>query len=186
VALADDLQRIADAARGLAAAGEEVAGVLAAELAPGERTYVCAFAVDGVAGRTWLALDAEGRALTSRERVRAAVAIAALCEIAAESAFSGDLDELRAQLVQLRLTESPPGIEEAEAAAAALQRTLGAPPHVATPERLDAIGDASRQLEAALFDPGDASPFAAAMLGAQAAVDELWREVEGGYRTAFV
>jgi hypothetical protein len=182
VAIVADLERIAGLASGYAAPGEDVAGVLATEPVPGERTYVCAFAADGGPGRTWLALDADGRALTSRDRIRAAVSIAALCEIAAESAFGGDLDELRAQLVQLRITESPPGIEEAEAAAAALQRTLGAPPHVATPERLDSIGAATRRLEAALFDPVDGSPFSARMRGAPAVADELWREVEAGYR----
>ncbi len=96
--------------------------------------------------------------------------------------FPGDLDELRAQLVQVRITEGPPGIEEAEAAAAHLQRTLGAPPQLATPARLDAIGAAARRLELALAQPGEPSPFTAAMRGAQGAVDELWAAVEAGYR----
>jgi hypothetical protein len=182
VSLAADLQRIAAAASLHAGAGEEVAGVLAAEPAPSERTYLCAFGADGDDARTWLALDDECAVVTSRDRVRDAVSIAALCEIASESAFAGDLDELRAELVQLRLTESPPGIAEAEEAAAALQRTLGAPPHLATPAHLDAIGAATRRLEASLFDPGEGSPFATRMRGAHAAVDELWREVEAAYR----
>ena len=54
----------------------------------------------------------------------------------------GDLDELRSQLVALRLTEAPAGIEEAEEAALELQRTIGAPPQLATPARLDEIGAA--------------------------------------------
>ena len=46
--------------------------------------------------------------------VKDAVSIAALCEIAEESAVGGDLDELLSQLVALRLTENPEGIDEAE------------------------------------------------------------------------
>lgn len=182
MALVDDLERIAAAATAHAGDGEHVSGVLAAEPSPGERVYLCAFERGDDGGRSWLALDDAGRPLSSRATVRDAVSIAAVCEIAAESAFPGDLDELRAQLVQLRLTERPAGIEEAEEAAATLQRTLGTPPRLASPAQLDAIGAATRQLEAALFAPGDGSPFSAAMRGAQAAADELWREVEDRYR----
>jgi hypothetical protein len=81
----------------------------------------------------------------------------------------------------VRLTEAPPGIDEAEAAAAALQRTIGAPPQLASPAKLDAIGAAVRRLELAL-DPGAPSQFATAMQAAQGAVDELVREVESAYR----
>ena len=177
--LVEDLERIATAAAAHARAGETVAAVLAAEPAPGQRTYLCAF--ENASGRTWLALDAQARPVLGRRVVWDAVAIAALCEIAAETAAGGDLDELHAQLVALRVTERPPGVEEAEEAVLALQRTLGAPPQLATPARLDAIGAAARRLESAL-DPVAASPFAGAMLAAQAAVDELAREVEAGYR----
>jgi hypothetical protein len=113
--------------------------------------------------------------------VRDAVAITALCEIAAESAVGGDLDELHAQIVALRIAERPEGIEEAEAAVLALQRELGAPPQLASPARLDAIGAATRRLEQAL-DPAASSPFASAMQAAQAVVEELTREVEAAYR----
>jgi hypothetical protein len=180
VALADDLARIAAAAQAYASDGETVVGILACEPATGLRTYLCAFAA-GEERRRWLALDAAEQPVTDRARVRDAVSIAALCEIAAESAFPGDLDELRAQLVQLRLTERPPGIDEAEAAAAHLQRTIGAPPELATPARLDAIGAATHRLELALAEPAQSSPFTAAMRGAQAAVEDLTREVENGY-----
>lgn len=177
--LAEDLERIAAAAAGHARPGETVSGILAAEPSPGERTYLCSF--EAASGRTWLALDARARPLLGRRAVLDAVAIAALCEIAGEAAAGGDLDELHARLVALRLTERPPGIEEAEEAVLELQRTLGAPPQLATPARLDAIGAAVRRLESAL-DPAAASPFAGAMLAARAAVDELAREVEAGYR----
>ena len=60
---------------------------------------------------------------------------------------------------------------------------VGDPPQLATPERLDAIGAATRRLEQEL-DPGGASPFAAALKAAQGAVSELQREVEAGYLVA--
>jgi hypothetical protein len=181
MALADELDRIAAAAAAQAGAGETVAAVLAAEPAPGRRTYLCAFARED--RRTWLALDADGRPVAERRLVRDAVAIVALCEIAAETAGGGDLDELHRQLVALRTAERPEGIEEAEAAVLALQREVGAPPQLATPGRLDAIGAATRRLEAAL-DPSAGSPFASALQAAQGAVEELAREVEAGYRLA--
>jgi hypothetical protein len=179
VDLASDLERIAGAAAEHAH-GDVLAAVLAAEPASGARIYLCAFErVDG--GRSWLALDGAGRPLSSRRDVRDGVAIAALCEVAEESAFPGDLDELRSQLVALRVTESPPGIDEAEEAALALQRVLGAPPQLATPARLDQLGAAARRLELAL-DPTVGSPFTAAMQSAQAVVEELLADVEASYR----
>lgn len=176
--LDSDLERIA-AAAGAHANGDALVAVLPTEPEEGARCYLCAFEADGA--RTWVALDADGRPVGSRSQVRAAASIAALCEVAEESAFPGDLDELRAQLVALRIAESPPGIEEAEAAALALQHALGAPPALATPARLDEIGAAVRRLERAL-DPAVASPFAAALQSAQPAVESLVTEVEAGYR----
>ena len=67
-----------------------------------------------------------------------------------------------------------------DAQALALREAVGEPPQLATPERLDAIGAATRALEREL-DPGGASPFAAALKSAQGAVSELQREVEAGY-----
>lgn len=182
VTLQAELERIAVLAAARAARdGERVTAVLAAEPAAGRRVYLCALE-DARGARSWLALDRDGGPVRSRRDVRDVVAILALCEIAEESAFPGDLDELQAQLVALRITEAPAGIEEAEEAALALQRTLAAPPQLATPERLDAIGAAARRLELAL-DPGAPSPFAAAMRAAQGAVDELTREVESSHRS---
>ncbi len=112
--------------------------------------------------------------------MRAAVSIAALCEVAVDSAGGGDLDNLIASLADLRMREAPEGIEDAEAAAQALRVVLGEPPQLATPARLDEIGAATRRLEREL-DPGGASPFAAALKAAQGAVQELQREVEAGY-----
>jgi len=84
VALADDLSRAADAAAELASPDERVAAVFAAEPADGLRVYVCTYEGDG--GRSWLALDGNGGALTSRSLVREAVSLVALCEIAEEVA----------------------------------------------------------------------------------------------------
>ena len=171
--LAGELERIAETT------GADA--VLAAEPHVGERVYVCAFEeADG--GRTWLALDREGVAISERQRVRDAVSIVALCELAEEIAAGGDLDELRSQLAALRVTENPAGIEEAEEAALTLQRVLGAPPMLATPARLDQIGAATRTLEVALGGVMQGSPFAAAMKGASEVVEALFADVAGSYR----
>lgn len=177
--LAEDLVTIAGTAAQYADAGEQLTGILPTEPEPGVRTYLCSY--EGGERRRWLALDGAGEPVESRARVREAVSIAALCELAEESAFPGDLDELRAQLVALRVAENPPGIDEAEGAALALQHAVGVPPAVASPARLDGIGHAARRLERAL-DPAVASPFGEAMQSAQAVVEELLREVEAGYR----
>jgi hypothetical protein len=179
VALSDELERAATLALAHVGAGDTVSGVLATEPEPGRRVYVCS--IDGADGlRGWLAVDAAGAVVSSRVELRAAVSIAALCEVAVDSAGGGDVDGLIASLADLRAREAPEGIEDAEAAALALREVLGDPPQLATPERLDEIGVATRRLEREL-DPGGASPFAAALESAQGAVSELQREVEAGY-----
>lgn len=180
VPLLADLERIAAAAAAFAPEGAVVGAVLAAESTPGLRSYVCAFEAQD-AQRSWIVLDESGEPVTERRDVRDAVAISVLCEIASESAVGGDLDELLSQLVALRVTERPDGIEEAEEAVRGLQRTIGTPPQLATPARLDEIGAATRQLEQAL-DPAAPSPFTAALKSASGAIDELLREVEECYR----
>jgi hypothetical protein len=173
VGLAEELGQVASRA------GADA--VLVAEAHPGDRIYLCAFEeTDG--GRTWLAYDTGGEEVADRTRVRDAVSIVALCELAEETAAGGDLDELRAQLAALRITESPPGIEEAEEAALELQHALGAPPTVATPARLDAIGAATRRLELALGSAVHGSPFANAMKGAGDVVEALYADIAGSYR----
>jgi hypothetical protein len=180
VTLLADLERIATTATAFAPAGASVSAVLASEPTPGLRAYLCAFeASDG--SRSWLVLDDKGGPVSERRDVKDAVTIAALCEIAEESAAGGDLDELLSQLVALRLTESPDGIDEAEDAVRALQRTVGTPPQLASPARLDEIGAATRRLELAL-DPAAPSPFTAALKSAQGTIDELLREVVEAYR----
>jgi hypothetical protein len=178
VGLADDLERVAAAALSHGD-GRTLRGVLASEPGEGRRLYVCAF--EGADGeRAWLALDEGGTVVAERRDVRDAVSIAALCEVAEEAAFPGDLDELRSQLVALRITEDPEGIDEAEAAARELQHVLGTPPHLSSPARLDAIGSAARRLERAL-DPTAPSPFTTAMRSAAEVADALWADVEAAY-----
>ena len=183
MALEDDLRRIADAAVRYADAGEELAGIVPAEPSSGMRGYLCAYRGD--AATTWLVLDAAGEPVTRRVEVREIVSIAALCELAEEVAGGGDLDDLRSQLVALRVTENPPGLDEAEDAAISLQETIGTV-RVATPAHLDAVGAATLRLEEALGAAASGSPFAGAMKQATETVQELLRDVEGAYKRPLV
>jgi len=179
VALREDLERIAASAAALAAEGEQVSGVVPAEAEPGERTYLCAFLRGDE--RTWLVLDDDAAAVASRDVVRQTASIIALCELAEEQAGGGELQELREQLVALRMTEHPEGIEEAEEAALELERTIGAPPRLSEPAFLDRVGAAALRLEQAL-GPSTGSPFAEAMKQGMASVEEFVRDVETNYR----
>ena len=169
-----DLERIAAAAADYGT----VTGVLAAEPTPGRRAYLVAYEDNGARG--WLAFDADGRPVRQRDRVRETASIVVMCELAGEVAGGGSLDDLRASLAQLRVTEAPEGIDEAEEAALALERAVGAPPLVATPAYLDEVGAATRELETALGELS--SPFASAMRSATGAVDGFLRDVESAYK----
>ena len=129
---------------------------LAAEPHAGGRVYLCAFR-NGEAV-SWLALDEAGKPVTARERLREA-----------------------ATLVALRLTEDPPGLDEAEEAVLHLQQILGGTPRLATPSYLDDVGAAARRLEEALGGPGS-SPFAEAMKASAGAVQAFSADVEGNYK----
>jgi len=179
VELAAELERVAGVAGGAATGSEELVGVVATEPTVGVRVYLCAYA-DGDA-HTWLALDEDARPVHRRALVRDAASIAALCELAEESAGGGDLEELRGRLRTLGLTEAPPGIERAEEAALALEAAIGAPPRVASTAYLDRVGAATRDLELALGESGP-SPFAAALKAGVATVDEFVQDVLRGYK----
>jgi hypothetical protein len=153
--------------------------VVPAEPGEGERVYLCAYRRGEE--ESWLALDPAGAAIIDRALVRRAVSIAALCELAEESAGGGDLDELRSRLAELRETENPDGIEEAETAAADLQATIQPPPRIANVAYLDAIGAAAGRLERALGEVGG-SPFAEAMKSGTAAAEELATDVVRAYK----
>jgi hypothetical protein len=146
----------------------------------GRRVYLCAFS--SAEGHSWLAFGDDAQPVTERRLVREAASIAALCEVAEESAGGGHLAELRSRLAELRETDNPEGIEEAEAAAAFLADTLQPEPRVASGAYLDAIGSSSRRLEQALGESGP-SPFAAAMQSAMAAVEGLSDDVDRNYKT---
>ena len=173
MALREELERIAAAA----AAHGEVAGVLAAEPARGRRLYLVALGAE--AERRWIVLDGEGLFVDRRDEVRDTASIVAMCELAGDLAGGGDLESLRSQLAQVRMVEQPPGIEEAEEAALALERVIGAPPRVATPWYLDEVGVATRALERALGELS--SPFSTAIRSASGTVDEFVQDVERGY-----
>jgi len=179
VSLAADVERVARLAATLAGPDATVSGVVPTEPRPGAPVYLCSF--DGADGsRGWLAVREDGSPVADRLEVRAAVSIAGLCELAEDVAGGGELDALIERLEEIRRTESPPGIEDAVTAARELLAVLGEPPQLATPERLDAIGAATRRLEREL-DPSGASAFSLAMRSGQVAVSELQREVEAGY-----
>jgi hypothetical protein len=74
-----------------AAAHGEVTGVLAAESAGGERSYLVALG-EGDA-RAWLLVDASGVPVAERARVREVASLVAMCELAAEQ--TGAVDEAR-------------------------------------------------------------------------------------------
>ena len=135
MALGEDLERIA----GAASAHGEVTGVLAAEPARGP-ALLPRRARRGRGAALARARRRTARPIDARDDVRDTASIVAMCELAAELAGGGDLDELRAQLAQVRMVEQPPGIEEAEEAALALERVIGAPPRVASPAYLDEVG----------------------------------------------
>jgi hypothetical protein len=176
MALSDDLDRIA----ALAAEHGEVAGVLAAEPAQARRFYLIALGVDDA--RRWAVLDDGGAIVERRQDIRDVASIVAMCELAEELAGGGDLEQLRAQLAQVRMVEQPEGIEEAEDAALALERAIGAPPRVATPAFLDDVGAATIVLERALGELS--SPFSEAIRGATGTVDAFVKDVEAAYLIA--
>jgi hypothetical protein len=171
MALADDLERIA----ATAAPHGTVTGVLAAEPTRGRRLYLVAFDDGG-----WLVLDADGTPIVRRADVRDGASIVAMSELAADLAGGGDLEALRRQLAQVRIVEQPAGIEDAEEAALALERTIGAAPRVATPQYLDEVGAATHALERALGETG--SPFSSAIRSTTGAVQDFVADVERGYK----
>jgi hypothetical protein len=179
MSLEDELSAARDSAIAHAADGEELVAVIPAEPGRGARVYLCAFARGEE--RAWIALDGGCELIADRVLVRDAVSIAAMCELAEESAGGGDVGALRARLVELRLTENPEGIEEAEVAAAELQGVIQPSPRVASVAYLDALGVAATRLEATLGEVGR-SPFAEAMKSSVAAADELATEVEQSYK----
>jgi hypothetical protein len=179
MALSDDLRRIADAAVGYAGPGEELSAVIPTEPLGGQRVYLCAFTTGD--SKSWMAFDGEALPLLDRRLLRDAVSIAAMCELAEETAGGGNLPELRSQLAALRETEAPEGVEEAEAAVAELEQTIGGELRIASPAYLDEVGAATRRLEHALGEH-TRSPFVEAMKQAGLTIDGLSADIEGHYK----
>jgi hypothetical protein len=184
VSLTADLEWIAEPAASFAETKETLVGIVPTEPAAGLRLYLCAY--QWSSGETsWLVLDGEGQPVVQRSLVRDTASIAALSELAEEAAGGGDLEDLRARLAELRATENAEGIDEAEAAVHELQAVLGSPPVLATPARLDAIGEATRRLELALGD-GMESPFACMMRDSSESVQAFIADVEAMYKRELV
>lgn len=178
MSLQDELDRIAAKASEHVGDGDELAAVIPAD-SSGHRVYLCAYR--NGEETSWLLLDAEGAPVEDRLTVRDAVSLVALCEVAEDNAGGGGLDELRSQLVALRLTENPPGLDEAVAAVDELERAIGTPPRVASVDYLESVGAAVRGLEGALGE-GPGSPFAAALKSAAGAIEQLTVDVEANYK----
>jgi hypothetical protein len=179
MALTDDLRRAADAAVAWVGPEEELSAVIATEPAGSSRVYLCAYSSE--AGKSWLALDAEGKPVTDRRVLRDSVSIAGMVELAEETAGGGDLPELRAQLESLRATDAPEGLDEAVTALDGLESIIGDELRVASPAYLDEVGQATRRLEQALGDTG-ASPFLEAMKQASLTIDGLAADIESHYK----
>jgi len=179
MALVDDLARIAEAARAFANDGEDVAAVIPTEPAAGARVYLCAFSSGD--RRSWLALKDGGEPILDRSLLWDAVSIAALCEVAEESAAGGKPEELRARLHELARVEGYELVAEADEALRAVEAAMEPPPRVASAAYLDRIGAATRALEQALGEIAG-SPFAEAMKQGAVAVEGLTVEVEGSYK----
>lgn len=179
MSLEAELTVVAEAATTFRGKGEELAGVVPAEPLTGRRTYLCAYRRGEAVG--WLVLDRAGERVADRALIKETASIIATCELAEESAGGGDLPALRARLAEIRDEDDPIGIEEAEQAAEALDRTISVTPRVASPGYLDEIGNAVRQLELALGETGS-SPFAAAMRHGLAVVEEFVRDVGRDYK----
>ena len=120
-----------------------------------------------------------------RRIIHDAASLAALIEVAEETAGGGDLTELRATLADLREREAPEGIEDAEQAALELEQTLQPEPRIASTAYLDSLGVASRRLERSLGEDAG-SPFASALQQAMPAVEAVAAEVERVYKGPLV
>jgi hypothetical protein len=179
VELGEELEAVAARAAEHAGEGESVTAVIPADSSSG-RVYLVAFR-QGDEDTSWLLLDAGGEPVLERAAVRDAASVIALVELAEDNAGGGELDELRSRLVGLRLTDNPPGLDEAIAALDELERVVGTPPRVASTDQLERIGGAVRNLEDALGS-GPGSPFAAAMKSGAGAVQEFAADVEANYK----
>ena len=148
MALGDELERIADVAREHADEGEELAVVIPAEPGPGHACTSARSRPARIAGAGSGSMRPGQRDRRTGALIHDAVTIAALCELAEESAAGGDVDGLDARLTELAETEGVELVADAQAALGELRAILEPPPRVASPVYLDRIGLATRRLRA--------------------------------------
>jgi hypothetical protein len=173
VSLGEELEQAARAASHFGV----VRAVLAAEPTPGARAYLVT--LGGEEARTWLLLDDLLEPVAERERVREAASIVVLCELAAELAAGGRLEELQARLDELG-DAAPGGRDEAVSGALAdLVEVIAAMPRISSPILLDRIGEATRRLERELGD--HRSPLAGALAAHMGTVEAFIAEVDARY-----
>ena len=101
-----------------------------------------------------LRLDAAGEPVLDRALVHEAASIVSHVRAGRGERGRGDLEALRATLAELRVTENPEGIDEAEEAARALAATFSKLRGSPTSAYLDAVGLAAARLEQTLGDVG--------------------------------
>jgi hypothetical protein len=151
-----------------------VGAVLAAgQPASGRRSYLVAFGAGD--DRSWLVLDATFEPVAERERVREVASIVVICRLAAELAGGGQPRGAAAARGG-EDDRAAAGDREAEEAALALERAIGAPPIVASPVYLDEVGARTRELETALGEQG--SPFSASLAASSGTDEAFVTEVE--------
>jgi hypothetical protein len=124
VGVSDDVRRAAVAALRFADGGEEVEAVLPAEPVEGDRIYLVAFA-DTEGDRSWVAVDDGGRPVTSRDRVREAVSIAAMVEVV-EEAVAEAPTEREPRIASPRYLDALGAAATGGGVGAAIQGALGA------------------------------------------------------------
>jgi hypothetical protein len=84
VALADDLERISEAAESFAGPNERMSGILAAAPLGASRIYLCSF--ESPDRTSWLALDDDARPVADARIVHDAASLAAMVEVVEELA----------------------------------------------------------------------------------------------------
>jgi len=160
VTLEDELERAASAASAHAGGGRAPAAVMPAELGDGARVYLAAF--ESERGLGYLALDAACVPVTDARVVRDAVSLIALAERAEEvsalihaEAIAGRFEALADELAG----PDPPAAGAAREVARAAHGVSGlaAGVRLATPAYLDRVGEAARELGAALDAYADAA-----------------------------
>jgi MoxR-like ATPase len=151
--LVAQLEAARDAASQLAAEGEQVVAVLAAEPGSDALVFVCAY--EGAGELSYLGLDTTHQPVTDLRLVREAVTVVALAERAEEVSTATSGDELRDGFARVAQALRAAGREQeaasAEAVVARLDELAGVVegPRVASPGYLDRVAASAGNLGAA-------------------------------------